>query len=115
MSRQPRASGHFRTEYAQDLKLIQTPLERLALAAVLALMSFAIHDQIAAVVFVGLLGAAAFAPGLVGYGLAAGLSRVLFASKRSRLAAAAIAEPGFTMRLGGPATTRRSRPDRPAA
>ena len=33
---------------------------------------------------------AAFAPGLVGFGLAAGLSRVLFASKRSRLAAIAL-------------------------
>jgi putative peptidoglycan lipid II flippase len=33
---------------------------------------------------------AAFAPGLVGYGLAAGLSRVLFASRRNRIAAAAL-------------------------
>jgi putative peptidoglycan lipid II flippase len=33
---------------------------------------------------------AAFAPGLVGYGLAAGLSRVLFASKRNRIAAVAL-------------------------
>jgi len=33
---------------------------------------------------------AAFAPGLVGYGLAAALSRVLFASGRSRVAAAAL-------------------------
>jgi putative peptidoglycan lipid II flippase len=33
---------------------------------------------------------AAFAPGLVGYGLAAGLSRVLFASGRSRLAAVSL-------------------------
>jgi putative peptidoglycan lipid II flippase len=33
---------------------------------------------------------AAFAPGLVGYGLAAGLSRVLFASGRSRVAAVAL-------------------------
>jgi putative peptidoglycan lipid II flippase len=32
----------------------------------------------------------AFAPGLVGYGLAAGLSRVLFASGRNRLAAVAL-------------------------
>jgi putative peptidoglycan lipid II flippase len=33
---------------------------------------------------------AAFAPGLVGYGLAAGLSRVLFASRRARVAAIAL-------------------------
>jgi len=39
VSRQPRASGHFRTGYAQDFKLIQTPLERWALAALLALLA----------------------------------------------------------------------------
>ena len=39
MSRQPRASGHFRTGYAQDLKLIQTPFERWALAALLAVLA----------------------------------------------------------------------------
>ena len=39
MSRQPRASGHFRTGYAQDLKLIQTPLERWALVALLAVLA----------------------------------------------------------------------------
>lgn len=41
MSRRPRASGHFRTSYAQDFRLIQTPLERRWLAALLvALMAF---------------------------------------------------------------------------
>jgi branched-chain amino acid transport system permease protein len=38
VSRQPRASGHFRIGYAEDLKLIQTPLERWALAALLVLL-----------------------------------------------------------------------------
>jgi putative peptidoglycan lipid II flippase len=36
------------------------------------------------------LGFAAFAPGLIGYGLTAGLSRVLLAARRSRAAAAAV-------------------------
>ncbi|KAB2916366.1 MAG: branched-chain amino acid ABC transporter permease [Hyphomicrobiaceae bacterium] len=41
MSRLPRASGHFRTSYAQDFRLIQTPLERRWLAALLvALLTF---------------------------------------------------------------------------
>lgn len=41
MSRRPRASGHFRTSYAQDFRLIQTPLERRWLAALLvALIGF---------------------------------------------------------------------------
>ena len=35
MSRRPRASGHFRTGYAQDLRLIQTPTERWVLATTL--------------------------------------------------------------------------------
>ena len=35
MSRQPRTSGHFRTGYAQDLKLIQTRAEAAALVALL--------------------------------------------------------------------------------
>ena len=35
MSRRPRASGYFRTAYAQDLALIETRTERLALAALL--------------------------------------------------------------------------------
>ena len=35
----PRASGHFRTGYVQDLKLLQTPLERWALAALLAVLA----------------------------------------------------------------------------
>jgi branched-chain amino acid transport system permease protein len=39
VSRQPRASGHFRTGYAQDLKLLQTPIERWALAALLAVLA----------------------------------------------------------------------------
>jgi len=34
VSRRPRASGHFRTSYAQDLKLIQTPTERWVLSAI---------------------------------------------------------------------------------
>ncbi len=33
MSSQPRASGHFRTAYAQDLALVQTRLQRAALTA----------------------------------------------------------------------------------
>ena len=36
MSRRPRASGYFRTGYAQDLKLIQSRSERTALVALLA-------------------------------------------------------------------------------
>jgi DHA1 family inner membrane transport protein len=45
-----------------DWRLTPTVLgSLLILALVLALMTFAIHDQVAAVVFVGLLGAAAFA------------------------------------------------------
>ena len=39
MSRRPRASGYFRTGYAQDLALIQTRTERVALAVLLALLS----------------------------------------------------------------------------
>jgi branched-chain amino acid transport system permease protein len=35
VSRRPRASGHFRTGYAQDLRLIQTPAERWALSTTL--------------------------------------------------------------------------------
>jgi branched-chain amino acid transport system permease protein len=35
VSRRPRASGYFRTDYAQDLALVGTRLERLALAAAL--------------------------------------------------------------------------------
>ena len=41
MSRQPRASGYFRTRYEQDLKLVGTRLERTSLAVfVLALLAF---------------------------------------------------------------------------
>ena len=41
MSRRPRASGHFRTSYAQDFRLVQTPLERRWLAILLlALLGF---------------------------------------------------------------------------
>ena len=41
MSRRPRASGYFRTGYAQDLALIETRTERLALAVLLvALLAF---------------------------------------------------------------------------
>ena len=41
MSRQPRASGHFRTDYGQDLALFGTRLERASLAAlVVALLAF---------------------------------------------------------------------------
>jgi branched-chain amino acid transport system permease protein len=41
VSRQPRASGYFRTDYAQDLALIGTRLERASLAAfVMALLAF---------------------------------------------------------------------------
>lgn len=41
MSRRPRASGYFRTDHAQDLALIQTRTERVALAALLvALVAF---------------------------------------------------------------------------
>ena len=41
MSRRPRASGHFRTSYAQDFRLIQTPLERRWLAVLVgALLGF---------------------------------------------------------------------------
>jgi branched-chain amino acid transport system permease protein len=35
VSRRPSASGHFRTDYAQDLRLVQTRTERSALAALL--------------------------------------------------------------------------------
>ena len=35
MSRRPRASGYFRTSYAQDLALIETRTERTALAVLL--------------------------------------------------------------------------------
>jgi len=38
VSRRPRASGYFRTDYAQDLSLLPTRLERLALLGVLALL-----------------------------------------------------------------------------
>jgi len=41
VSRRPRASGYFRTDHAQDLALIQTRTERVALAALLvALVAF---------------------------------------------------------------------------
>ena len=41
MSRQPRASGYFRTDYAQDLALTGTRFERLALGLfVAALVGF---------------------------------------------------------------------------
>jgi len=41
VSRQPRASGYFRTDYAQDLALTATRLERVSLAVfVLALAAF---------------------------------------------------------------------------
>ena len=41
MSRQPRASGYFRTDYAQDLALTGTRLERVALTLfVIALIAF---------------------------------------------------------------------------
>ena len=41
MSRRPRASGYFRTGYAQDLKLVETRTERWSLAAfVVALLAF---------------------------------------------------------------------------
>ena len=39
MSRRPRASGYFRTGYAQDLKLIETRTERAALAALLVVLA----------------------------------------------------------------------------
>ena len=39
MSRRPRASGHFRTGYVQDLALIQSRTERAALAALLAALA----------------------------------------------------------------------------
>ena len=39
MSRRPRASGHFRTGYAQDLVLIQSRTERVALVALLAVLA----------------------------------------------------------------------------
>jgi branched-chain amino acid transport system permease protein len=38
VSRRPRASGYFRTGYAQDLKLIETRTERWSLAALLAVL-----------------------------------------------------------------------------
>jgi branched-chain amino acid transport system permease protein len=38
VSRRPRASGYFRTGYAQDLKLVETRLERWSLAAFLAVL-----------------------------------------------------------------------------
>ena len=38
MSRRPRASGYFRTDYAEDLRLLPTRLQRLATLAVLALL-----------------------------------------------------------------------------
>jgi putative peptidoglycan lipid II flippase len=56
----------------------------LAGAAVPASHLFAAHSSLLALTF------AAFAPGLVGYGLAANLSRVLFACGRGRVAALAI-------------------------
>ena len=41
MSRQPRASGYFRTDYAQDLALTGTRFERVALSLfVVALLAF---------------------------------------------------------------------------
>ena len=41
MSRQPRASGHFRTRYQDDLALVTTRLERRSLAVfILALLAF---------------------------------------------------------------------------
>jgi branched-chain amino acid transport system permease protein len=41
VSRQPRASGYFRTRYEQDLTLLTTRLERTSLAVfVLALLTF---------------------------------------------------------------------------
>ncbi len=39
MSRRPRASGYFRTDHAQDLALIQTRTERVALAALLVALA----------------------------------------------------------------------------
>jgi len=39
VSRRPRASGYFRTGYAQDLKLIETRTERAALAALLVVLA----------------------------------------------------------------------------
>jgi branched-chain amino acid transport system permease protein len=39
VSRRPRASGHFRTGYAQDLVLIQSRTERVALVALLAVLA----------------------------------------------------------------------------
>jgi len=38
VSRQPRASGHYRTGYGADLALIQTRLERKSLAALVAVL-----------------------------------------------------------------------------
>ena len=35
MSRRPRASGYFRTDYGQDLALLQTRLERVSLVALI--------------------------------------------------------------------------------
>jgi branched-chain amino acid transport system permease protein len=39
VSRRPRASGYFRTGYAQDLRLIETRTERVALAALLVVLA----------------------------------------------------------------------------
>jgi len=39
VSRRPRASGYFRTGYAQDLELIETRTERMALAALLVVLA----------------------------------------------------------------------------
>ncbi len=39
MSRRPRASGYYRTDYAQDLALTETRTERVALAALLVLLA----------------------------------------------------------------------------
>jgi branched-chain amino acid transport system permease protein len=39
VSRRPLGSGHFRTGYAEDLKLTQTPIERWALATLLAVLA----------------------------------------------------------------------------
>jgi branched-chain amino acid transport system permease protein len=39
VSRRPRASGYFRTGYAEDFKLIETPAERWALAALVAALT----------------------------------------------------------------------------
>jgi hypothetical protein len=46
VSRQPRASGYFRTDYAQDLALTGTRFERVALSLlVVALLAFRLSPR----------------------------------------------------------------------